>query len=46
VNGAMVRNAWWYFVPAGFGILAVVLAFTLIGRTLEEIANPRLSRAR
>ena len=42
-NGAMVRNAWWYFLPAGFGILAVVLAFTLIGRTLEEIANPRLS---
>jgi peptide/nickel transport system permease protein len=46
VNGAMVRNAWWYFLPAGLGILAVVLAFTLIGRTLEEIANPRLSRGR
>lgn len=41
-NGAMIRNAWWYFLPAGLGILAVVLAFTLIGRTLEEIANPRL----
>ena len=46
VNGAMARNAWWYFLPAGLGILAVVLAFTLIGRTLEEIANPRLSRSR
>ncbi len=46
VNGAIVRNAWWYFLPAGIGILAVVLAFTLIGRTLEEIANPRLSRQR
>ncbi len=44
VNGAIARNAWWYFIPAGLGILAVVLAFTLIGRTLEEIANPRLSR--
>ncbi|MEX2651587.1 MAG: ABC transporter permease [Acidimicrobiia bacterium] len=43
LNGAMTRNAWWYFLPAGVGILAVVLAFTLIGRTLEEIANPRLS---
>ena len=42
-NGAMIINAWWYFVPAGLGILAVVLAFTLIGRTLEEIANPRLA---
>jgi peptide/nickel transport system permease protein len=46
VNGAMIRNAWWYFLPAGLGILAVVLAFTLIGRTLEEIANPRLSGER
>jgi peptide/nickel transport system permease protein len=46
VNGAMIRNAWWYFLPAGLGILAVVLAFTLIGRTLEEIANPRLSEER
>jgi len=42
VEGAVVRNAWWYFIPAGLGILIVVLAFTLIGRTLEEIANPRL----
>ena len=42
-NGALLRNAWWYFVPAGLGILIVVMAFTLIGRTLEEIANPRLS---
>ena len=46
VNGAMTRNAWWYFLPAGLGILAVVLAFTLIGRTLEEIANPRLGGQR
>jgi peptide/nickel transport system permease protein len=46
VNGAVTRNAWWYFIPAGLGILAVVLAFTLIGRTLEDIANPRLRRGR
>jgi peptide/nickel transport system permease protein len=46
VNGAMIRNAWWYFLPAGLGILVVVLAFTSIGRTLEEIANPRLSEER
>lgn len=44
MNGAMTRNAWWYFLPAGLGILTVVLAFTLIGRTLEEIANPRLGK--
>jgi len=43
VNGAMIRGAWWYIIPAGLGILSVVLAFTLIGRTLEEIADPRLA---
>jgi peptide/nickel transport system permease protein len=43
VNGAITRAAWWYFVPAGLGILAVVMAFTMIGRTLEEIADPRLA---
>ncbi len=43
VNGAMIRNAWWYIIPAGFGILAVVMAFTMIGRTLEEITDPRLA---
>lgn len=46
VNGAIIRNAWWYFLPAGLGILAVVLAFTLIGRTLEELADPRLGQRR
>lgn len=43
VNGAITRGAWWYFVPSGVGILCVVLAFTMIGRTLEEIADPRLA---
>lgn len=43
VNGAITRNAWWYFLPAGLGILAVVMAFTLIGQTLEEILDPRLA---
>ncbi len=46
VNGAMIRNAWWYFLPAGLGILIVVLAFTLIGRTLEEVTDPRLGQGR
>jgi peptide/nickel transport system permease protein len=44
VSGAITRNAWWYFLPAGVGILVVVMAFTLIGRTMEEIADPRLER--
>ena len=46
LNGAITRNAWWYFVPPGVGILAVVMAFTLIGRTLEEIVDPRLAERR
>ena len=45
-NSALTRNAWWYFVPPGVGILLVVLAFTLIGQTLERIADPRLGGRR
>ena len=45
-NGALTLRAWWYFTPAGVGILLVVLAFTLIGQTLEQIADPRLAGRR
>ena len=42
-NGAVLgQGAWWYYLPAGLGIVAVVLAFTLCGQALEEIVNPRL----
>lgn len=44
--GALTRNAWWYYVPPGLGIMAVVLAFTLIGTALEEILDPRLRERR
>jgi peptide/nickel transport system permease protein len=40
--GAITRGAWWYYLPAGIGIVAVVLAFTMCGRALEEILDPRL----
>ncbi len=43
--GAITRGAWWYYLPAGIGIVLVVLAFTMCGRALEEILDPRL-RAR
>jgi len=42
VTGATGRGAWWYFLPPGIGIVVVVLAFTLIGHTLDRILNPRL----
>jgi peptide/nickel transport system permease protein len=44
--GALSQNAWWYFLPPGLGIMAVVLAFTLIGTALEEILDPRLRERR
>jgi len=42
VTGAAGRGAWWYLIPPGIGIVLVVLAFTLIGHTLDKIMNPRL----
>lgn len=40
--GALSTGSWWYIVPPGLCVVVVVLAFTLIGRTLEQILNPRL----
>ena len=40
--GAVTLQAWWYIIPPGLGIMAVVLAFTLVGQALEEILDPRL----
>lgn len=45
-NGAITLRAWWYLLPAGLGVLLVVLAFTLVGQTLEEIVDPRLEGRR
>jgi len=33
---------WWQYLPPGVGIVLVVLAFTIIGRALEEVFDPRL----
>jgi peptide/nickel transport system permease protein len=44
--GALTRNAWWYYLPPGIGIMAVVLAFVLIGHALEAILDPRLRERR
>jgi peptide/nickel transport system permease protein len=42
--GATSLGAWWYFLPAGLGVILVVIAFTLCGRALEEVLNPTLRR--
>jgi peptide/nickel transport system permease protein len=41
-SGAVTFGAWWYLLPPGIAILCVVLCFTLVGRALEAVFNPRL----
>ena len=41
-QGAVTRGAWWYILPPGIAILIVVMGFTLVGRAVENILNPRL----
>ncbi|MEV4648796.1 ABC transporter permease [Saccharopolyspora sp. NPDC049357] len=41
-TGAVTGGAWWYLLPPGLGIVLVVLGFTLCGRALEAVFNPRL----
>jgi peptide/nickel transport system permease protein len=45
-SGAISLNAWWYYLPPGLCIIAVVLAFTVLGRALERIVDPRLDPTR
>lgn len=39
--GAISAGAWWYLAAPGICVVLVVLAFNLIGRTLEEMLDPR-----
>lgn len=41
-QGAITAGAWWYLLPPGIAILIVVLGFTLTGRAVESVLNPRL----
>ncbi|GAA1227119.1 ABC transporter permease [Prauserella halophila] len=41
-SGAVTAGAWWYLLPPGVAIVLVVLSFTLVGRALETVLNPRL----
>ncbi|MDQ0614127.1 peptide/nickel transport system permease protein [Microbacterium sp. W4I4] len=52
--GAVLKNSmdvsaatsgyWWYVLVPGIAIVLVVLAFTLVGRAVENIINPTLRR--
>ncbi|MER7835549.1 ABC transporter permease [Streptomyces sp. NPDC096040] len=44
--GAVSAGDWWYLVPPGLAIALVALAFTLCGRAVESVLNPRLGVAR
>jgi peptide/nickel transport system permease protein len=41
--GAISAGDWWILVPPGIAIAAVSLSFTLCGRALESVLNPRLA---
>jgi peptide/nickel transport system permease protein len=42
-NSAVTLGAWWWYLAPGLGIVLVALAFTMCGRALEEILDPRLA---
>ena len=41
-GGAFTAGAWWVLLPPGLGISLLCMIFLDIGRTLEEIVDPRL----
>ncbi|WP_017598760.1 ABC transporter permease [Nocardiopsis lucentensis] len=44
--GAISAGIWWYMIPPGLAIAVVALSFTLCGRAVESVLNPRLGEAR
>jgi peptide/nickel transport system permease protein len=40
-TGAMGLGAWWYVLPPGLGIVALVMGFSLVGHSLERLLSPR-----
>lgn len=43
-NGAILRGAWWWFLPPGLLIALTGTAFVLINFGIDEISNPRLRK--
>ncbi len=41
-SNAMMRNAWWQFMPAGLCVAIVGFALTLVNNAIDEVTNPRL----
>ncbi len=43
--GAVSTGAWWYLLAPGVCVVVVVLSFTLVGRAMEAVVDPRLREA-
>ncbi|MFC7308700.1 ABC transporter permease [Streptomyces monticola] len=43
---AGATTKWWYVMPPGLAIALVALSFTLCGRAVESVLNPRLGASR
>ncbi|WP_186576377.1 ABC transporter permease [Aquibacillus kalidii] len=41
-NAALIRGAWWWFIPPGLGIGLVGLSLVLMNFAVDQITNPRL----
>lgn len=42
--GSIYNNYYWYIIPPGLCITLIVLSFTFIGYSLEQIVNPRIRK--
>jgi peptide/nickel transport system permease protein len=42
-DDALLNEAWWAIVPPGVCVALVVLACTMVGQSMEDALNPRLS---
>lgn len=42
--GAVSIGAYWFFIPPGLCIILLVLGFTFLGHSFDEILNPKLRR--
>lgn len=45
-NAALIRGAWWWFIPPGLGIGLVGLSLVLMNFAVDQITNPRLKSQR
>ena len=43
-QNAFLLGAWWWIVIPGFAIVAMVLAFSMVGYALDDVLNPKLRR--